>query len=145
MTSKDAAPKGPLAAPAVASLIALAVHAVISGPAGLLAVPYGAVAVAIAWPTARSLWRVLTRRRRPRASGTTLLVAHGIALLIAAALSPVAVSSGLALFRLLSEGTASGWTVWGGAEGLIPVVVAYALVSLSAAANLRRRLAESSV
>jgi len=134
-----------MAAPAVASLIALAIHVAISWPRGLLAAPYGVVAVAIAWPSARVLWAFLTTRGGARASATSLLLAHFGALLVAAVLAPVVVNSGFAVHRLITEGTTGSWAPWGGFAGVIPVVIAYALVSLSTAANLRRRAADPTV
>lgn len=131
-----------MAAPAVASLIALAIHVVISWPWGLLAAPYGVVAVAIAWPSARVLWTFLTTRGGARASARTLLLAHFGALLAAAVLAPVVVNGGLSVYRLMTEGTTGSWAPWDGFAGVIPVVIAYALVSLSTAANLRRRAAD---
>ena len=131
-----------MAAPAVASLIALAIHVAISWPWGLLAAPYGVVAVAIAWPSARVLWAFLTTRGGAPASATSLLLAHFGALLVAAVLAPVVVDGGLAVYRLMTEGSTGSWAPWGGFAGVIPVVIAYALVSLSTAANLRRRVAD---
>jgi len=131
-----------MAAPAVASLIALAIHVVISWPWALLAAPYGVVAVAIAWPSARVLWTFLTTRGGARASARTLLLAHFGALLAAAVLAPIVVNGSLSVYRLMTEGATGGWAPWGGFAGVIPVVIAYAFVSLSTAANLRRRAAD---